>query len=178
MGERPNAGWHVHRPGCPQGDAFGRGCPGKRGAEVRHWGTVPHRPDHVRKLVETLGAGGGRLHFCYEGGPCGYGLHRQIVEMGHDGIVVAPSLIPVKAGDRVKTDRRDAVMLAKLHRAGELTGVRVPDAAHEAMRDLVPARATAVRVLGKARQHLQGFLLRRGRVYPGRRGGRSPAGAG
>jgi transposase len=90
--------------------------------------------------------------------------------MGHECIVVAPSLIPVKAGDRVKTDRRDAVMLAKLHRAGELTAVWVPDAAHEAMRDLVRARATAVRVLGKARQHLQGFLLRHGRIYPGKKG--------
>ncbi len=100
---------------------------GERGGEVRHWGTVPHRPDHIRKLVEKLGAGGSRLHFCYEAGPCGYGLHRQLVELGHDCIVVAPSLIPVKAGDRVKTDRRysDAVMLAKLHRADELTAVWV-----------------------------------------------------
>jgi len=122
---------------------------GERGGEVRHLGTVPHRPDQVRKLVEKLAAGGARLHFCYEAGPCGYGLHRQIVEMGHDCILVAPSLIPVKAGDRVKTDRRDAVMLAKLHRAGELTAVWVPDAAHEAMRDLLRARATAMRVAGK-----------------------------
>lgn len=143
---------------------------GERGGEVRHWGTVPHRSDHVRKLVEKLAEGGARLHFCYEAGPCGYGLHRQLVEMGHDCIVVAPSLIPVKAGDRVKTDRRDAVMLAKLHRAGELTAVWVPDAAHEAMRDLVRARATAMRVAGKARQHLQGFLLRHGRIYPGKKG--------
>lgn len=143
---------------------------GQRGGEVRHWGTVSHRPDHVRKLVEKLAAGEGRLRFCYEAGPCGYGLYRQLVEMGHDCIVVAPSLIPVKAGDRVKTDRRDAVMLAKLHRAGELTAVWVPDAAHEAMRDLIRARATAMRVLGKARQHLQGFLLRHGRIYPGKKG--------
>lgn len=143
---------------------------GERGGEVRHWGTIPHRPDHIRKLVEKLGADGRHLHFCYEAGPCGYGLHRQLVELGHDCIVVAPSLIPVKAGDRVKTDRRDAVMLAKLHRAGELTSVWVPDAAHEAMRDLVRARATAVRVVGKARQHLQGFLLRHGRIYPGKKG--------
>ena len=85
-------------------------------------------------------------------------------------MVAAPSLIPVKAGDRVKTDRRDAVMLAKLHRAGELTAVWVPDDAHEAMRDLIRARATAVRVLSKARQHLQGFLLRHGRVYAGKKG--------
>jgi transposase len=145
-----------------------------RGGEVRHGGSIPHRPDHVRKLVERLGASSGagkaQLHFCYEAEPCGYGLHRQLVEMGHDCIVVAPSLIPVKAGDRVKTDRRDAVMLAKLHRAGELTAVWVPDAAHEAMRDLVRARATADRVLGKARQHLQGFLLRHGRIYPGKKG--------
>ena len=118
----------------------------KRGGEVRHWGSIPHRPDHIRKLVEKLAAGGARLHFCYEAGPCGYGLHRQLVEMGHECILVAPSLIPVKTGDRVKTDRRDAVMLAKLHRAGELTAVWVPDAAHEAMRDLVRARATAMRV--------------------------------
>lgn len=90
--------------------------------------------------------------------------------MGHECTVVAPSLIPLKASDRVKTDRRDAVMLAKLHRAGELTAVWVPDAAHEGMRDLIRARATAVRVLGKARQHLQGFLLRHGRVYAGKRG--------
>jgi len=76
----------------------------------------------------------------------------------------------VKAGGRVKTDRRDAVMLAKLHRAGELTAVWVPDAAHEAVRDLVRARATAMRVLGKARQHLQGFLLRHGCIYPGKKG--------
>ena len=85
-------------------------------------------------------------------------------------MVVAPSLIPMKAGDRVKTGRRDATMLAKLHRAGELTAVWVPDAAHEAMRDLVRARATAVRVAGKACQHLQGFLLRHGRIYPGKKG--------
>ena len=143
---------------------------GGRVGEVRHWGTVPHRPDHVRKLVDKLGAVGGKLHFCYEAGPCGYGLHRQLVELGHDCTVVAPSLIPVKAGDRVKTDRRDAVMLAKLHRAGELTAVWVPDAAHEATRDLVRARATAMRVTGKARQHLRGFLLRHSRVYLGKKG--------
>lgn len=143
---------------------------GERGGEVRHLGTVAHRPDHVRKLVDKLAAGRTKLHFCYEAGPCGYGLHRQLVEMGHECIVVAPSLIPVKAGDRVKTDRRDAVMLAKLHRAGELTAVWVPDEAHEAMRDLVRARATAMRVAGKARQHLQGFLLRHSRIYPGKKG--------
>lgn len=140
-----------------------------RGGDVRHWGTIPHQADQIRKLAERLGETS-RLRFCYEAGPCGYGLHCQLVELGHDCIVVAPSLIPVKTGDRVKTDRRDAVMLAKLHRSGELTAVWVPDAAHEAMRDLVRSRATAVRVVGKARQHLQGFLLRHGRIYAGKKG--------
>ena len=144
---------------------------GARGGEVRQLGNFLNRADHVDKLVQRLSkTDGRRLRFCYEAGPCGYGLHRQITDLGHECAVVAPSLIPMKAGDRIKTDRRDAVMLAKLHRAGELTAVWVPDAAHEAMRDLIRARATAVRVLGKARQHLQGFLLRHGRVYPGKEG--------
>ena len=78
---------------------------------------------------------GGSLSFCYEAGPCGYGLQRQLEGLGHACMVVAPSLIPSKPGDRVKTDRRDALSLAKLHRAGELTAVWVPDAAHEAMRE-------------------------------------------
>lgn len=139
-------GLDVHKATIPVAVAQG-----ERGGEVRHRGSVPHRPDHVSTLVETLVAGGACLHFCCEAGPCGYGLHRQLVGMGHGCIVVAPSLIPVMAGDRVKTDRRDAVMLAKLHRAGELTAVWVPAAAQEAMR-----------VTGKARPHLQGFLLRHG----------------
>ena len=122
---------------------------GARGGEVRQLGNFLNRADHVGKLVERLSKTGvQRLRFCYEAGPCGYGLHRQITDLGHECAVVAPSLIPMKAGDRIKTDRRDAVMLAKLHRAGELTAVWVPDAAHEAMRDLIRARATAVRVLG------------------------------
>jgi transposase len=121
------------------------------------------------KMAARLGQGGRHLSFCYEAGPCGYGLHRLLTGCGHGCVVVAPSLIPLKAGDRVKTDRRDALMLAKLHRAGELTPIWIPDAAHEAMRDLVRARATAVRVLSKARQHLQGFLLRHDRIYQGTR---------
>jgi transposase len=143
---------------------------GRRGGEVRHLGTFPNRADQIAKFAQRLAREGRRLSFCYEAGPCGYGLYRLLISLGHDCIVVAPSLIPMKAGDRVKTDRRDAAMLAKLHRAGELTAVWVPDASHEAMRDLVRARATAVRVLGKARQHLQGFLLRHGRFYAGKKG--------
>jgi transposase len=140
-----------------------------RGGEVREVGVFENRPDILRKMVARLGKHRRRLNFCYEAGPCGYGLHRLLTGLGHDCVVVAPSLIPMKAGDRVKTDRRDALMLAKLHRAGELTPIWIPDAAHEAMRDLVRARATAVRALSKARQHLQGFLLRHDRIYHGAR---------
>jgi len=138
-----------------------------RGGEVRQIGVFANRPEVLTKMVTRLGRGGHRLSFCYEAGPCGYGLHRLLTRCGHECVVVAPSLIPMKAGERVKTDRRDATMLAKLHRAGELTAIWIPDAAHEAMRDLVRARATAVRVLSKARQHLQGFLLRHDKVYQG-----------
>ena len=140
---------------------------GSRSGEVRQLGVFENRPELLLKLVARLGKGGRRLSFCYEAGPCGYGLHRFLSGCGHDCVVVAPSLIPMKAGDRVKTDRRDAVMLAKLHRAGELTPIWIPDAAHEAMRDLVRARATAGRVLSKARQHLQSFLLRHDQIYRG-----------
>ena len=82
-----------------------------RGGEVRNLGIIPNRADQIDKLAKKLGKGS----FCYEAGPCGYGLHRQLTGLGHNCIVVAPSLIPMKAGDRVKTDRRDAAMLAKLH---------------------------------------------------------------
>jgi transposase len=88
-------------------------------------------------MVTRLGKNGRRLSFCYEAGPCGYGLQRLLIGGGHECVVVAPSLIPIKTGDRIKTDRRDAMMLAKLHRTGELTPIWVPDHAHEAMRDLV-----------------------------------------
>jgi len=140
-----------------------------RNGEVRQVGVIENRVEVVLKLAKRLNEGGRRLSFCYEAGPCGYGLHRLLSRCGHDCVVVAPSLIPTKAGDRVKTDRRDARMLAKLHRAGELTPIWVPDAAHEAMRDLVRARATAGRVLSKARQHLQSFLLRHEWIYRGTR---------
>jgi transposase len=140
-----------------------------RGGEVRNHGVIENRADLLIRLAERLSRRGQHLHFCYEAGPCGYGLHRLLSGLGHDCTVVAPSLIPKKAGERVKTNRRDAMMLARLHRAGELTAVWVPDAAHEAMRDLVRARATAARCLTKARQHLTGFLLRHGKIYTGPR---------
>jgi transposase len=140
-----------------------------RGGEVRQVGLFENRPEILCKLAARLGKGGRRLSFCYEAGPCGYGLHRLLTGCGRSCIVVAPSPIPMKSGDRVKTDRRDAMMLAKPHRAGEPTAIWIPDAAHEAMRDLVRARVTGGRVLSKARQHLQGFLLRHDRIYRGAR---------
>jgi transposase len=109
------------------------------------------------------------LTFCYEAGPTGYGLYRLIKSIGHDCIVVAPSLIPYKPGDRVKTNRRDAVNLVKLLRAGELTAVWVPDARHEAMRDLVRARDAAVKDYRIKRQNVSSLLLRLGRHYPGKK---------
>src|SRR5215217_7608011 len=116
---------------------------GERNGEVRFYGDIPSDPGSVRSMVDKLATRGARLHFCYEAGPTGYDLHRQIIAMGHDCVVVAPSLIPKRPGDRVKTNRRDAVSLARLHRAGELTSVWVPDAGHEAVRDLVRAREAA-----------------------------------
>jgi transposase len=110
-----------------------------------------------------------RLAFCYEAGPTGYGLHRQITALGHDCAVIAPSLIPKRPGERVKTNRRDAVTLARLHRAGELTRIWVPDPGHEAVRELVRAREAAMTDLRQKRQHLQSFLLRHGRVFMGRK---------
>ncbi len=140
---------------------------GRRG-EVRFVGEIEAEAAAVAKLVRKLSGKYARLMFCYEAGPTGYGLHRQIKGLGHDCMVVAPSLIPKKAGDRVKTNRRDALSLAKLLRAGELTAVWVPDERHEAMRELTRARTTAVEDLRRNRQHVSAFLLRHGLRYAGR----------
>jgi transposase len=137
---------------------------GKRG-EVREHGKIANTPAALKVLAAKLARSGHELRFCYEAGPCGYGIQRQLSTAGHGCIVVAPSLIPRKPGDRIKTDRRDAINLAKLHRAGELAAVWVPDQAHEAIRDLVRARLAAVRTLRQARQQLSGFLLRHGHHY-------------
>lgn len=133
--------------------------------EVRAYGTIANTPAALRALATKLARTGTELRFCYEAGPCGYGIERQLTEAGHGCVVVAPSLIPRKPGERIKTDRRDASNLARLHRAGELTPVWVPDPAHEAIRDLVRARLAAVRSLRQARQQLSGFLLRQGHHY-------------
>lgn len=137
---------------------------GKRG-EVREYGQIANTPAAVKAAAVRLTRSGSELRFCYEAGPCGYGIQRQLAALGHGCVVVAPSLIPRRPGDRIKTDRRDAINLAKLHRAGELTPVWVPDQAHEAIRDLVRARLAAVRSLRQARQQLSGFLLRHGHHY-------------
>src|SRR5246500_4601063 len=133
--------------------------------EVREHGKIPNTPAALKALSVKLAAARKELRFCYEAGPCGYGIQRQLTEAGHECAVVAPSLIPRKPGERIKTNRRDAINLAKQHRAGELTPVWVPDQAHEAIRDLVRARQAAVRTLRQARQQLSGFLLRHGRHY-------------
>src|SRR5690349_7425023 len=121
--------------------------------EVRAYGTIKNTPEAVAKLVKTLGPAQ-RLACCYEAGPCGYGLQRQLVGLGAACTVVAPSLIPTKPGDRIKTDRRDATKLARLLRSGELTSVWVPDAEHEALRDLSRAREAARDDRHRLRQQL------------------------
>lgn len=155
--------------------------------EVRSFGQIVNEPQAIEAMVRQLAAAHqatptprGRssrkpaapavtqarpIHFWYEAGPCGYGLWRQLTAMGHACSVVAPSLIPRKAGDRVKTDRRDAMSLARLGRAGELTSVWVPAPEHEAMRDLTRCREDAKEMQRKARQQLGGFLLRHGRRF-------------
>lgn len=139
-----------------------------RSGEVRFYGDISASPEVVATMMRKLAKPGVKLHFCYEAGPTGYELYRQITQAGHGCTVVAPSLIPKRPGERVKTNRRDALSLAKLHRAGELTAVWVPDRAHEAIRDLVRAREAALNALRVAHQQLQSFLLRHGRIFAGK----------
>jgi transposase len=129
--------------------------------QIRFVGTIPNRPEPVAKLVKKLGPTE-KLRVCYEAGPTGYVLYWQLTALGVRCEVVAPSLVPVKAGDRVKTDRRDAEKLARSYRSGDLTPVWVPDAAHEALRDVVRAREAAKRDQLRARHRLGKFLLRQG----------------
>ncbi len=134
-------------------------------SEPEYHGNIVNSAAAVRKLLQQLSQSGEALSFCYEAGPCGYGLYRDLTALGHGCTVVAPSLIPRKAGERMKTDRRDALMLARLHRAGELTAVWVPDQEQEAIRDLTRAREDMKAIELKARQQLGAFLLRHGRIY-------------
>jgi len=137
----------------------------EHGGEVRSLGTIPNRLESIRKMVHKIGPVK-QLRACYEAGPTGYVLYWQLTQLGVACEVIAPSLVPTKAGDRVKTDRRDAEKLARCHRAGELTAVWVPTAEQEALRDLVRAREAAKRDQLKARHRLGKFLLRHGRQRP------------
>lgn len=127
--------------------------------DAEHLGSIPNTPDSVAKLMRRLGPASS-LQVCYEAGPCGYALFRQLKKLGIQCLVVAPSLVPQRAGDRVKTDRRDALNLARLLRSGELTPVWVPDEEQEALRDLVRAREDAVEDRLRKRHQLSKFLLR------------------
>ena len=129
--------------------------------EVRSLGTIANRAESIRKLVKKLGSVD-QLKACYEAGPTGYVLYWQLAELGVACEVIAPTLVPMKAGDRVKTDRRDAERLARSYRSGDLTAVWVPDEASEALRDLVRAREAAKQDQLRARHRLSKFLLRSG----------------
>ncbi len=142
---------------------------GGRNGEIRYLGEIDSSPGTVEKVIGKLKDRYAKLHVCYEAGPTGYGLYRQIKALNHDCMVVAPSLIPKKPGERVKTNRRDAVTLARLLRAGELTSVWVPDTIHEAVRDLTRAREGAAEDLRKKRQQILAFLLRHGRIFSERK---------
>lgn len=142
---------------------------GERNGEVRYLGEFDAEEGAMRRVVKRLADKHERITFCYEAGPTGYGLYRLIRSMGHECVVVAPSLIPRRPGDQVKTNRRDALGLARLLRAGELTSVWVPDECHEAMRDLVRARTSAVETQRVHRQHITSFMLKHGRIFPGKK---------
>jgi transposase len=133
-----------------------------RDGEVRSFGTIPHK---MSDLIKRLSRDGHSLDCCYEAGPCGCRIDRQLLEAGYACRLVAPSRTPLRPGDRVKTDRRDAIILARMHRAGELDAVWVPDQAHEAMRDLIRTRMAAKQQEKRARQQLLSFLLRHGWFY-------------
>lgn len=138
------------------------------GSEVRHYGRVAGDLESVDKAICRLRKAHAKLSFVYEAGPCGYALHRHLTRKGYECAVVAPSMIPKCSGDRIKTDRRDAVMLARLHRAGELTAVFVPSAEDEAVRDLTRSREDAVANHRRSRQQLGALRLRQNIRYTGK----------
>lgn len=142
-------------------------APGSAG-ETRYYGRIGGDLESLDKVTRKLKAQGAELRFAYEAGPCGYQVYRHLTAQGHSCLVAAPALIPRRPGDRLKNDRRDALALARLLRAGELTPVKVPDADDEAMRDLTRAREDAVCVERRAKQRTAAFLLRHGRRYPGK----------
>jgi transposase len=137
-------------------------------AEVVFLGTIGTRHCDIDQLIRRMQSKANQLIFVYEAGPCGYWLYRYLTKKGYDCWVVAPSLIPKKPGDRVKTDRRDAMQLARLARSGDLTVVYVPQVADEAIRDLVRAREDTLGDLKSAKFRLKAFLLRHDIRYTGR----------
>ena len=139
-----------------------------RDAEIRHLGTVPGGVVAVTKSMRKLVSAGHALHIVYEAGPCGFVLQRHLTAQGWKCDVVAPSSIPHAPGERIKTDRRDAMKLARLARANDLAVVRVPGPADEAVRDLVRAREDSVREQRNARHRLKALLLRNGIPYTGK----------
>ena len=142
-----------------------------RTGEVRDHGVISNDLQALEKWMGRLRKGHGkevRLHACYEAGPCGFGIARRLRQLGIDCEVVAPSMIPRRPGERIKTDRRDACKLARLLRAGELSAVYIPEATDEAMRDLCRARTDAVDDRRRGRHRLKGFLLRHGYRYRGK----------
>ncbi|TDF93710.1 IS110 family transposase, partial [Paenibacillus piri] len=130
----------------------------------RFWGTITNTEAAVRKLMKQLGEPG-QLQVCYEAGPTGYFLYRYLLTLGIECTVIAPSLIPQKPGEKVKTDRRDAIKLAQLFRAGELTGIYVPTEEDEALRDLVRAREAIKEDRQRTRHRITKFLLRYNLVF-------------
>ncbi|HEX9412274.1 MAG TPA: IS110 family transposase [Ktedonobacterales bacterium] len=148
-------GLDVHKATISVAIAEGAGTP-------TSYGRVPNDPAAIRTLMTRLGDPQAALHVAYEAGPTGYALHRQLAKLGIECMVVAPSLIPKRPGDKVKTDRRDALKLARLLRSGDLTPVWVPDEAHEALRSLVRARADAKADQLRAKHRLSKLLLRQG----------------
>jgi transposase len=142
---------------------------GGRDGEVRRYGRIGGDLDSLDKVVRKLVSTGKELRFVYEAGPCGYEIYRHLISRGYECVVVAPSQVPRRSGDRIKNDRRDAMALARLYRAGELTAVYVPTPEDEAMRDLVRGREDAKRDERKAKQRLGAFLLRHGHRYSGRK---------
>ena len=151
-------GMDVHAATISVAVAEGRGV-------VRSLGVIPNRPEAVERLLRKLGDLS-TVHVCYEAGPTGYVLYWQLTKLGMHCEVIAPSLVPVKSGDRVKTDRRDAEKLARAFRSGDLVAVFVPDAVHEALRDLVRAREAAKKDELRAKHRLSKYLLRYGKLAP------------
>lgn len=139
-----------------------------RKSPAMSYGNIHNTPLHIDKVIRNLKSDGTQLSVVYEAGPTGYGIYRQLKAQNIECAVAAPSLIPIKSGDRVKTDRRDAINLARLHRSGDLTEVYVPNEEDEAIRDLSRAREDAKICAKKAKQRLSSFLLRSNRIYTGK----------